>query len=205
MRTLLFLVLIHTASFTYSGEATLLSSSYLNEKWLAGEKSFVLALGEDRLVHNPNDILGLLIKWDYALAFAQLKEIKSIAPRLHKSALEVNTPEFSRIRPFWLSDLETIPKLRSEYPPEVAEAMAAAESHKGLIKGKPMNTLLIIKALETDGYFKSENIKKSIAKLPPPPPTASTNQVFNPILWILGAITALVAVVLILRRKKSKA
>ena len=121
--------------------------------WYQGYKTNVLAIANERLAANSNDIAGLILKAEYHFAFSEMEAISNAYLRVIKVGDTITTTNFvnewqgnkSRERLVWNLDMLRYIKLT---PQEVQR-----ERQKGLIKEKQLPDPGIIEALQKDGYF----------------------------------------------------
>ena len=122
--------------------------------WYQGYKTNVLAIANERLAANSNDIAGLILKAEYHVAFTEVAEISNAYLRVIQVADTVTTTNFVANwtmerggREDYLRILDVVAELK--LTPEQLEK----ERKKGFIKGKTLPDGYLIEALQKDGYF----------------------------------------------------
>ena len=91
--------------------------------WQQGRMSNVLAIAEQRLACNSNDIAGLILKVDCDLNFVNLDTISNSLQRAINCGNTITTPEFSPLYPFFKYCLEDfLDAYAEEYPAEEIKA-----------------------------------------------------------------------------------
>lgn len=128
------------------------ASSYfvnITNQWFLGHQTNVLALANQRLSANTNDIAGLLMKASYDFDFSDSGTLSNTLVRVLSVGETVTSPAFTNA--FWLTRLDiqgTFITLGTETPEEHASDM-----HKVTGPGHPMAYSEELKALDDDGYF----------------------------------------------------
>ena len=108
----LLLVLAISATFTASAEEPAFFVNVTN-LWYQGYKSNVLAIAEERLASNSNDIAGLVLKMEYGLEF-EFEDLQSLSNSIQKvidSAKDITTPRCASNYPDFKLLLEDIKDL----------------------------------------------------------------------------------------------
>jgi len=122
-------------------------SGFVEQQWLLGKKKKVLQLAENRLQKNLIDLASLLVTLDYSVEFMDLARMRVVIPKIKAVSTTISSPNFERQKNLLSGSLEIFEQLLPTVTPE----MAQAEAHKGLIKNKPLSSLVFIQALEADG------------------------------------------------------
>ena len=122
--------------------------------WYQGYKTNVLAIANERLAANSNDIAGLILKGGYHLAFTEVTEISNAYLRVIQVADTITTTNFAACwnkerwgRQDYLHILDVI--VERKLTPQQIEN----DRKKGFIKGKRLPDSYLIEALQKDGYF----------------------------------------------------
>ena len=126
--------------------------SVVTNLWYNGYKSNVLAIAEQRLAVNSNDLAGLILKMEFNLATNNVEcfsnDIFSVLELLPHVSGENIRLEIPRLQ----SDLlATLSFLADEYRPTHEEI--ELDRAKFLIIHKPMTYEIPLKALHDDGLF----------------------------------------------------
>jgi len=152
MKKMLFAFCVFTASITEAQTTNFYTT--VTNLWYQGQKAEVLALGQERLNINSNDMAGLIIKLEYEGEFLQLE---SISNTLHKvlSIGELITnvnfkTQYPNLKETIESDLEII-AIFSGF--NLSQDELEAERAKGLIPHKPFALYKELEALQKDGLF----------------------------------------------------
>ena len=85
--------------------------SNVTNLWFQGHKSNVLAIVQERLACNSNDIAGAILKMEYDLEFLNLNEISNSIIRVDNILREVHTPNLINEQerfPFFLDKILTL-------------------------------------------------------------------------------------------------
>lgn len=122
-------------------------SDRISELWMRGDKGEVVRIAEDRLDRDEDDLMALLLKLDYEVAFLKLEDLRMTIPRVEKRADSVTSPQFEKMKGLLRANLTAL----KEMIPQITKEIVEAERPKGDIVGKPMPSLEIIRALEADG------------------------------------------------------
>ncbi len=149
MKHLIF-ILFAIGTFSTAAKCATSFSDSLNNMWLAGDKAQVLATAKQRLQSNSNDIAGLVITMEYYMEFSDIVHLKDSIDKVIAAGSTLATTQFAKLFPKLKSDLMYI---ETSVLPSVSAEMAAAESPKGDISGKPMDFLYVLQAAETDGLI----------------------------------------------------
>ena len=84
--------------------------------WYQGHKSNVLAIAEERLARNTNDIAGLILKMEYDLEFLDLVAVSNSCLRTIACGKEIQSPCYSARYPEFKTDMEDILDIIAHYP-----------------------------------------------------------------------------------------
>lgn len=120
--------------------------------WYQGYKTNVLAIAEQRLAANSNDLAGLILKMEYNTAFSNVESFSNdINSVIHAIKNSIGTNYNDKIK-FLMSDLNySLDLLATEYRPTPEEL--AQDKAKFYIIHKPMTYEVPLKALHDDGLF----------------------------------------------------
>ena len=117
--------------------------------WYQGQQTNVLALSEQRLATNQNDIAGLLMKASYDFDFSNATTLSNTLARILVVGDTITTPAFTNAFRLTAIDIRwTFATLSSETPAEHASDMPKVTG-----PGHPMAYSDELKALDDDGYF----------------------------------------------------
>lgn len=121
--------------------------------WYEGHKSNVLAIAEQRLSVNSNDLAGLIIKMEYDLEYMNVSNYSNGILRALEVSRSVTNECFASGRAFFemalLSFLDYVAHGRRPLTHEEEEL----ERAKAAIIHKPMTYEIPLKALHDDGLF----------------------------------------------------
>ena len=141
-------ILIAAALLTAQASASTYYSNVTNE-WFQGHQTNVLALANQRLTSNTNDMAGLLMKASFDFDFSDSNALSNSLVRVLTVGETIVTPAFSNIYRLVRLDIRgTFKTLSTETPEE-----HAADMLKVLGSGHPMAYEDALKALDDDGYF----------------------------------------------------
>lgn len=124
-------------------------SNGINVQWLQGRKANVLAIANQRLQNNPNDIAGLILTMQYQMAFFDLTDFSTSANKVITVGANINTPNFANAYPGLKASLQYLLQNLPTYTTQQIQTEAA----KGNIAGKPMDFLYVLQAAESDGLI----------------------------------------------------
>ncbi len=124
-------------------------STNVNTMWLSGNKSGVLAIANQRLQNNPNDIAGLILTLQYQIAFFDLTDFPTSANKVISVGANIITTNFAKIYHGLKSGLQYLEQNVPSYTSQQIQTQAA----KGNITGKPMDLLYVLQAAELDGLI----------------------------------------------------
>ena len=120
--------------------------------WYEGHKSNVLALAEQRLMVNSNDLAGLILKMEFDLVFSNISALLNDTLRVIEVANGMTNSHIRSHCPIMKLYLEMcLDFFANEYHP--AEDEIELERQKGFIIHKPMTCEVPLKALHDDGLF----------------------------------------------------
>ena len=121
--------------------------------WYEGHKSNVLAIAEQRLAVNSNDLAGLIIKMEYDLEYMNVSNYSNGILRALEVSRSVTNGCFASGRAVFemalLGFLDYVAHGRRPLTPEEEEL----ERAKAAIIHKPMTYEIPLKALHDDGLF----------------------------------------------------
>ena len=126
-------------------------SHKVNELWKKGNKKKVLEIANKILVKEPQNIIGLLIKFEYEITFLKFKKATSTANKILKNIIEKKY-EKKRIKKrisLIKLEMENFIIIISHYP----ESERKADLRKANTKGKDLMFLSWIMAAEKDGLL----------------------------------------------------
>jgi len=119
--------------------------------WYQGQKTEVLALGQERLNINSNDIAGLIIKLAYDEEFLLLNSISNSYEKVIQIGQTITNDNFKIHYPFLKINNEYMLDFLTTYHPSPLELIE--EQAKGLLPQKPFTYALELEALKKDGLF----------------------------------------------------
>ncbi|MGI6497092.1 MAG: hypothetical protein ACOX5G_13660 [Kiritimatiellia bacterium] len=115
--------------------------------WYQGHKSNVLAIAEDRLACNSNDIAGLILKVEYDLEFTNADSISNGIQRIICVGSDISSPQFRIRYPELKADLEDLMDSIALHPIQNLDA----ERAKAQIPHKPLLTEADLRLVCLDG------------------------------------------------------
>ena len=124
--------------------------SNVTNLWFQGHKSNVLAIVQERLACNSNDIAGAILKMEYDLEFLNLNEISNSIIRVDNILREVHTPNLINEQerfPFFLDKILTLFTNQEMY------ADLEADKAKALLPEKRMAFERMLSAVCLDGLI----------------------------------------------------
>jgi hypothetical protein len=136
-------------------------STTIGKEWFDGNKNAVKLIAEGRLRQNSEDLASQLILFEYAMQFMDTDTLKTLIPRIRKTSAAIKTPHFTEQKELLSVALDEIESLL----PSVTIEMRNAEAYKGNIKHKPIGSLPIIKALESDALVPALNEAEKVQLL----------------------------------------
>lgn len=144
---------ILAAAILFASTPVLASDYYTNitNQWWQGHQTNVLAMANQRLAANTNDIAGLLMKASYDFDFSNSTTLSNTLARVLSVGGTVTSSSFSKTFRLLQLDIQcTFKTLATETPQEHATDML-----KVLGAGHPMAYDFALEALDDDGYFNS--------------------------------------------------
>ena len=117
--------------------------------WYLGQKTEVLALGEQRLNVNSNDMAGVIIKLEYEEEFVQLNLISNTLNKINFIGETITNKNFQACYPDLKESNDLMLEFLKEYHPTPAEIII--EQAKSLIPNKPFALYKELEALQKDG------------------------------------------------------
>ena len=121
--------------------------------WYEGHKSNVLAIAEQRLAANSNDLAGLILKMEYDLEFMNVSNYSNGIIRVLEVSRSITNECFACEKPLFemalLDFLDYVAHRRRLFSLEEE----AQERAKAAIIHKPMTYEIPLKALHDDGLF----------------------------------------------------
>ena len=124
-------------------------STNINNMWLSGNKAAVLALANQRLQKNSNDIAGLLLTLEYQAAFFDITNFNVTANKVIAVGGGITTKNFAAAYPALKGSLQYLLQNEPVYTP----AQIQAETTKGNNQGQAMCFLNALQAAELDGLI----------------------------------------------------
>ncbi len=118
--------------------------------WRSGDYAGVLAIAQQRLSTDTNDLPGLLLKYEYEVEFLQLAAATNTASDILRVAPQIGTERFAEVRELVVQDAQAALELIPQYPPD---EYAADLLKAGTITNKHLPCDYAIRALEEDGYI----------------------------------------------------
>ena len=117
--------------------------------WYQGNKTNVLAIAEQRLQQNTNDIAGLLLKVEYQVEFFHFDQLTNTMTHLLTVAESYTGTNFLKRLSVLREDFTVMKEYSTNYPPGQLEV----DLPKTNQAGKVMSFGLSLEALQKDGYF----------------------------------------------------
>lgn len=117
--------------------------------WYQGHKAEVLALGQERLNANANDMPGLLINIEYELEFLQLDSISNTLKKVNFIGDSIANFNFKALYPSLKESNDMMLDFLTTYNLTPAELLT--ERAKGFISNKPFSLHKELEALQKDG------------------------------------------------------
>ena len=150
------LVLVFSFAFPLAAQTNLPpvdNFALVTNLWYNGYKSNVLAIAEQRLAANSNDLAGLIIRMDYNSEFANEECYSNDITAVLSSAASITNAHFQMVLPLLVLDLTNqLAFLAAEYQ-LLSNEEKCQDKQKGFINGKPLEDEDILKALHDDGLF----------------------------------------------------
>ena len=117
--------------------------------WYTAQHSNALAMANQRLAANTNDIAGVLMKASWDFEFLEPTDISNALAQVVQIGSTYQSPTFSNIFEITKIDIRFLMDTLAEIPPE---ERIADRAKRGL-PGKLPHFLEELKALDDDGYF----------------------------------------------------
>jgi len=149
MKKMLFAFCVFTASITEAQTTNFYTT--VTNLWYQGQKTEVLALGNERLNIYSNDMPGLIIKLVYDLEFLQLETISNSFIKVTSVGETITNENFQLRYPFLKESNDFMLELFTQNPFTPEELLL--ERAKGLIPHKPFALYKELEALQKDGLF----------------------------------------------------
>jgi hypothetical protein len=149
MKKILFVSCVFTVSIL-EAQTTNLHTTVTNF-WYQGQKAEVLALAQERLNVNTNDMAGLIIKQAYDEEFLLLTSISNSYMRVISLGQSITNENFQALYPLLKANNEHMLDYLTTYHPSPIELLE--EQAKGLIHNKPFTYDSELEALHKDGLF----------------------------------------------------
>ena len=119
--------------------------------WYQGYKSNVLEIAEQRLSIDTNDIAGLILKFEFDLAFLELSSFSNSAQRVLAVGQTITTTNFAKIFPLYELSINHLLAFIPYY--STNQTALVVDKAKALIPYKSLPADIVIKALQDDGHF----------------------------------------------------
>lgn len=123
--------------------------STVTNLWWNGPKTNILAIAEERLAANTNDIVGLVLKTEYDISFSPASVLSNSFRRVLSVGAEVDTPAFAAAYPRIAWNVSGAFVSLERY----TDAIYREEHHKGFLTHKAMNMQWAWDALHEDGWL----------------------------------------------------
>lgn len=121
----------------------------LTNLWYTAQHSNVLAIADQRLAANTNDVVGCLLRASYDFVYADAATQSNSLDRVLAVYESISTPAYQRACLFLDADVAGIKRwLSHETPAQHAETL-----EKGSRPGRLPHYFRQLKALDDDGYF----------------------------------------------------
>ncbi len=150
-KTAIVFFLLASASLVSAEERALGDFATVTNLWYAGHKSNVLAIAEQRLSINSNDLAGAIMMFDYDLEFSNEGNYSNDVHRILSSTNNLPIGTFVNNINFVSSTLNGFLDYLSSNPMTPAEIQN--DKSKALIIHKPMSNEILLKWLHDDGLF----------------------------------------------------
>lgn len=137
--------------FTFSASMALASVTFDNftNLWYTAQFSNVLAVANQRLAANTNDIAGVLMKASWDFEFLEPSDISNALARVIQVGNTCHLPSFTNVFETTKVDARLLLEI---FPLEPPEERIADRAKRGL-PGKVPHFISELKALDDDGYF----------------------------------------------------
>ena len=129
--------------------------TYVTNEWYQCRRENVLRVATERLATNENDVVGLLLKLEYDMAFADNATFTNSVERFRTAARGVSTPAFQRCARFLPQDLDSLVFCAANAP---SPDPSLDDIDKAKQVRKRMNFLEEFKALDEDGFTAAEGV-----------------------------------------------
>ena len=123
--------------------------STVTNLWWEGPKTNILAIAEERLAANTNDIVGIVLKTEYDISFSPATVLSNSFRRVLAVGAEVDTPAFAAAYPRIAWNVSGMFVVLFRETPESFEN----ERPKGFILHKEMDMKWAWDALHEDGWL----------------------------------------------------
>ena len=117
--------------------------------WWNGPKTNILAIAEERLAANENDIVGIVLKTEYDISFSRASVLSNSFRRVLSAGATVDTPAFELAYPKIAWNVSGAFLSLERY----TDAVYDEEHHKGFTTHKEMNMKWAWEALREDGWL----------------------------------------------------
>lgn len=150
MKKVLFSMVLVVSVYSGSAMGQESFAAQVEEMWRAGNYAGVMAIAQQRLAANTNDLPGLLLKHEYEVEFLQLDAATNTAAEIIRVAPQIESERFAEVRALVIQDAEAALELLPQYPPD---ELAADWLTVGTMTNNHLPSGYAIQALEEDGYF----------------------------------------------------
>ena len=123
--------------------------STVTNLWWEGPKTNILAIAEERLAANTNDIVGIVLKTEYDISFSPATVLSNSFRRVLAVGAEVDTPAFAAAYPRIAWNVSGAFISLERY----MDAVYLEEHPKGFILHKEMDMKWAWDALHEDGWL----------------------------------------------------
>jgi len=141
----------------------------LSELWLKQKHSEFKNISAQLLKKNPNDILGLLMLYEYQRQVLDLDALPITINKLLTECEKIKTSNFSKRLPLLEASIDTLKETISIYLKGSKEELEK-DRKKNMSRPRPLYTISMVEALEKDGLLKPYEsfFKEIIQKYPLP-------------------------------------
>lgn len=146
----------------------LVFSSAITDLWKQNRKQEVLAIAEERLAVNSDDIVGLILKFEYQIEFVVVPDVYGTMDKILAEASKFKGSQYQKILPFLRATIETGRPLLEA----MDEEQRAHERLTANIENKVPMTLPVLEALERDGLVGAADLPSWVNPSPSPSPSA---------------------------------
>ena len=120
--------------------------------WLQGHKEKIAEIAQQRLNLDPGDIVGLLLKLEYEIAFVKTDDIPATMARIEQAGNKITSPNFKEAWPEAQSLIVAFREVLKHYTKKQIDI----DRKKTSIPGKPLLFLFLLEAAEQDGLHQQK-------------------------------------------------